>query len=126
MYVIKIGGGAAIGEDAYAWFAAELAQLQLPVVLVHGGNAEFSGLSTRLGMPPRMITNEKGRVSRYTDRETIDAMLMAYAGKVNKTLVAQFPEPSQWSSVVQPQRHLPVSLPCFLHTSYWMQAPLAH
>ena len=31
-----------------------------------------------------MITNDKGRVSRYTDRETIDAMLMAYAGKVNK------------------------------------------
>ena len=61
----------------------------MPVVLVHGGDAEFSGLSTRLGMPPRMITNEKGRVSRYTDRETIDAMLMAYAGKVNKTLVAQ-------------------------------------
>src|SRR5215203_7039338 len=89
MYVIKIGGGAAIGEAAYARFAADLAELQLPVVLVHGGNAEFSGLSTRLGMPPRMVTNERGRVSRYTDRETIDMMLMAYAGKVNKRLVAQ-------------------------------------
>src|SRR5829696_8759886 len=89
MYVIKIWGGAAIGEAAYARFVADLAELQLPVVLVHGGNAEFSALSTRLGMPPRMITNEKGRVSRYTDREAIDAMLMAYAGKVNKTLVAQ-------------------------------------
>src|SRR5690242_9080902 len=89
MLVIKIGGGEAIGEQAYANFAADLAELKLPVVLVHGGNAEFSALSSKLGMPPRRITNEKGRVSRYTDRETIDAMLMAYAGKVNKTLVAK-------------------------------------
>jgi acetylglutamate/LysW-gamma-L-alpha-aminoadipate kinase len=89
MFVIKIGGGAAIGEEAYSHFAADLAELKLPVVLIHGGNAEFSALSTKLGMPPRMITNDKGRVSRYTDRETIDAMLMAYAGKVNKTLVAK-------------------------------------
>jgi acetylglutamate/LysW-gamma-L-alpha-aminoadipate kinase len=89
MYVIKIGGGAAIGEDAYARFAADLAELDRPVVLVHGGNAEFSRLSEALGMPPRMVTNEKGRVTRYTDGATIDAMLMAYAGKVNKRLVGQ-------------------------------------
>jgi acetylglutamate/LysW-gamma-L-alpha-aminoadipate kinase len=58
-----------------------------PVVLVHGGNAEFSRLSAALGMPPRMIVSGSGRVSRYTDRPTMDAMLMAYCGKVNKTLV---------------------------------------
>jgi acetylglutamate/LysW-gamma-L-alpha-aminoadipate kinase len=90
MFVIKIGGGAAIGEAAYANFAADLAELKLPAVLVHGGNAEFSKLSAALGMPPRMITNDKGRVSRYTDRATIDAMLMTYAGKVNKTIVGKF------------------------------------
>ena len=90
MYVIKIGGGAAIGETVFAQFAADLAQLKLPAVLVHGGNAEFSKLSAALGMPPRMITNDKGRVSRYTDRAAIDAMLMAYAGKVNKTIVGKF------------------------------------
>lgn len=89
MLILKIGGGAAIGEAAYANFAADLAELKPVAVLVHGGNAEFSALSTKLGMPPRMITNEKGRVSRYTDRDTIDAMLMAYAGKVNKNLVAK-------------------------------------
>jgi acetylglutamate/LysW-gamma-L-alpha-aminoadipate kinase len=90
MFVIKIGGGAAIGETAFANFAADLAELKLPAVLVHGGNAEFSKLSAALGMPPRMITNDKGRVSRYTDRATIDAMLMTYAGKVNKTIVGKF------------------------------------
>jgi [amino group carrier protein]-L-2-aminoadipate 6-kinase len=88
MLVIKIGGGAAIAEGGYANFAEDLAALAEPFVLVHGGNAEFSDLSTRLGMPPRMVTSQSGRVSRYTDAATMDAMLMAYCGKVNKRLVA--------------------------------------
>ena len=93
MYVIKIGGGAAIDEAAYARFAEDLRPLVdagEEVVVVHGANAAFSRLSETLGMPPRMITNDKGRVSRYTDRETMDAMLMTYCGKVNKTIVATF------------------------------------
>lgn len=88
MLVIKIGGGAAIAEGGYANFAADLAALDEPFVLVHGGNAEFSDLSRKLGMPPRMVTSQSGRVSRYTDAATMDAMLMAYCGKVNKRLVA--------------------------------------
>ena len=88
MLVIKIGGGAAIGEGGYTNFAEDLATLTQPVVVVHGGNAEFSDLSRRLGMPPRMITSSGGRVTRYTDAATMDAMLMAYCGKVNKRLVA--------------------------------------
>jgi [amino group carrier protein]-L-2-aminoadipate 6-kinase len=88
MLVLKIGGGAAIDETAYSHFAADLAEIDEQVVLIHGGNAEFSRLSSALGMPPRMIANDKGRVTRYTDRETMDAMLMSYCGKVNKTLVA--------------------------------------
>lgn len=88
MLIIKIGGGAAIGEGGYANFAQDLAGLAEPAVVVHGGNAEFSRLSRELGMPPRMVTSASGRVSRYTDAPTMDAMLMAYAGKVNKRLVA--------------------------------------
>jgi acetylglutamate/LysW-gamma-L-alpha-aminoadipate kinase len=88
MLVVKIGGGAAIGEGGYTNFAADLAELTEPVVVVHGGNAEFSQLSRQLGMPPRMITSASGRVTRYTDAATMDAMLMAYCGKVNKRLVA--------------------------------------
>jgi acetylglutamate/LysW-gamma-L-alpha-aminoadipate kinase len=89
MLVLKIGGGAGINELVYETFAADLAKISKPAVLIHGGNAEFSRLSAALGMPPRMITNEKGRVTRYTDRETMDAMLMSYCGKVNKTLVGK-------------------------------------
>lgn len=88
MLVIKIGGGAAIGEGGYGNFARDLAALGQPCVVVHGGNAEFSALSAALGMPPRMVTSGSGRVSRYTDAATMDAMLMAYCGKVNKRLVA--------------------------------------
>ena len=88
MLVIKIGGGAAIGEGGYTNFAEDLATIAEPVVVVHGGNAEFSELSRQLGMPPRMITSSSGRVTRYTDAATMDAMLMAYCGKVNKRLVA--------------------------------------
>src|SRR5918996_684243 len=90
MLVIKIGGGAAIGETAFQQFATDLAELSLPAVVVHGGNAEFSRLSAALGMPPRMVTSASGRVTRYTDRATMDAMLMAYCGKVNKTVVGIF------------------------------------
>ncbi len=88
MLVVKIGGGAAIGEGGYTNFAEDLANFAEPVVVLHGGNAEFSQLSRQLGMPPRMITSSSGRVTRYTDAATMDAMLMAYCGKVNKRLVA--------------------------------------
>lgn len=88
MLVIKIGGGASIGSEAYARFAADVAQLNEQIVIVHGGNAEFSALSAALGMPPRVVTSSNGRISRYVDPPTMDAMLMAYAGKVNKRLVA--------------------------------------
>lgn len=88
MLVIKIGGGAAIGAEAFANFAADIATLTTPAVVVHGGNAEFSRLSEQLGMPPQVVTSSTGRVSRYVDEPTMDAMLMAYCGKVNKRLVA--------------------------------------
>lgn len=90
MLVIKIGGGAGIGADVYTRFARDIATLDQPVLVVHGGNAEFSALCEQLGLPVRKITSKSGRVSRYTDSETMDAMLMAYCGKVNKRAVAAF------------------------------------
>ena len=90
MLVVKIGGGKAIDMDAYARFAEDVAMIDEPLVIVHGGNSEFSALSDALGMPPRMVESASGRVSRYVDAPTMDAMLMAYCGKVNKRLVAAF------------------------------------
>ena len=88
MFVVKIGGGASIDEAAFTRFAADVAELDRPPLIVHGGNAAFSQLSRELGMPPRMVTSSSGRVTRYVDDATMDAMLMAYCGKVNKRLVA--------------------------------------
>ena len=90
MIVVKIGGGAGIGSDVYTRFARNIAEMDEQVVIVHGGNAEFTALCEQLGLPVRKITSKSGRVSRYTDAETMDAMLMAYCGKVNKRAVAEF------------------------------------
>lgn len=90
MIVVKIGGGAGIGEDVYTRFAKNIVTLDEQVVIVHGGNSEFTALCEQLGLPVRKIKSKSGRVSRYTDADTMDAMLMAYSGKVNKRAVAQF------------------------------------
>src|SRR5699024_477276 len=90
MIVVKIGGGAGIGEDVYTRFAKDSAQLDQPVRVVRGGNAEVTAPRGRLGLPVRNMTSKAGAVSRYTDAETMDAMLMAYSGKVNKRAVAAF------------------------------------
>lgn len=57
------------------------------LVLVHGANRELNELATRLGHPPRIVTSERGEVSRFTDSITMDYFLMAYGGKVNKRIV---------------------------------------
>jgi acetylglutamate/LysW-gamma-L-alpha-aminoadipate kinase len=88
--IIKIGGGAAIDATAFRNFAEDLHGLLgegRSAVVIHGANAAFSDLSRRLDLPPVMVTSSTGRVSRYTDAATMDAMLMTYCGKVNKTLV---------------------------------------
>jgi acetylglutamate/LysW-gamma-L-alpha-aminoadipate kinase len=88
--VIKIGGGAAIGEGEFRNFAADLKELLdagRSAIVVHGANAAFSQLSRQLDLPPVMVTSSSGRISRYTDSATMDAMLMTYCGKVNKTIV---------------------------------------
>lgn len=90
MIIIKIGGGAAIGADAFRNFAADLRVLLdagRTALVIHGANAAFSELSRQLDLPPVMVTSSSGRVSRYTDAATMDAMLMTYCGKVNKTIV---------------------------------------
>ena len=90
MIIIKIGGGSAIGEAAFRNFATDLKGLLdagRTAIVIHGANAAFSELSRQLDLPPVMVTSSSGRVSRYTDAATMDAMLMTYCGKVNKTIV---------------------------------------
>lgn len=83
MLVIKIGGSLTDLDP----LLRDVATCQEQLVLVHGANKELNELSTRLGHPPRMVTSERGEVSRFTDATTMDHFLMAYAGKQNKRIV---------------------------------------
>jgi len=56
-------------------------------VFIHGANVVLDEWMRRLGREPRLVTSSTGQVSRFTDRETMDLMLMVYAGLVNKRLV---------------------------------------
>ena len=85
MYIVKIGGGAAINLEG---IVAGLAELDAPVVVVHGANALRDELATRLGIERRVLTSASGYTSVYSDRDAIDLILMAYAGLRNKRIVA--------------------------------------
>src|SRR5256886_9155094 len=83
MLVIKSGGR----RPTLAPLSGEGAACQGPLVRAQGANKELNDLSNRLGHPPRMVTSERGEVSRFTDATTMDHFLMAYAGKQNKRIV---------------------------------------
>src|SRR2546429_9336697 len=83
MLVIKIGGSLTDLDP----LLQDVANCQEPLVLVHGANKELNDLSARLNHPPRMVTSERGEISRFTDAITMDHFLMAYAGKRNKRIV---------------------------------------
>ncbi len=84
MLVIKLGGSAGLHYEA---FLDDLARVEGPTVFIHGGNAEFDRVSKQLGLEPRHVTSQGGQASRFTDRATLEVMLMVYCGKINKTLV---------------------------------------
>jgi len=81
--VVKIGGRALEGTAGAAELAAGLGALPAPAVLIHGGGAEVSDWSRRLGLTPRFVD---GR--RVTDPETLEIAVAVLAGLANKRLVA--------------------------------------
>lgn len=82
--VVKLGGGSGLDVDAVL---KDLAALERPWVLVHGGNAELNELSTKVGHAPRFVTSPSGYTSRVTDLETIKLIQMVYRGRINNDLV---------------------------------------
>ena len=83
--VVKYGGNAMGDEQLKQQVMEDVAFLWLigvKVVLVHGGGPEISDLMKKLGKQPQFIDG-----LRVTDKETVDIVQMALAGKVNKTLV---------------------------------------
>jgi acetylglutamate kinase len=83
LLVIKIGGNVVDNPDALDAFLNDLASLEGPCVLVHGGGKIATRLGEQLGIASRYI---QGR--RITDDATIDLVTMVYGGLINKQIVA--------------------------------------
>jgi acetylglutamate kinase len=89
-FVIKAGGAVLSNPEAVKSIAqqcAMMSDLGIRIVLVHGGGAQATKLSRRLGIEPQMIA---GR--RITDAETLEVAKMVYAGTVNVDLVSALRE----------------------------------
>lgn len=84
LLVVKIGGNIIDNAAALDAFLRDLASIQQPKILIHGGGKLATELSTRLGIETKMVD---GR--RITDTETVKVVTMTYAGWVNKTIVAK-------------------------------------
>jgi [amino group carrier protein]-L-2-aminoadipate 6-kinase len=83
--VVKIGGAA--GNDPSV-LLEELKDRD-DCVLVHGGSGEADRLGDRLGVAARTFTSPTGVVSRRTDAEQIEVLVLALAGGVQTRLVAR-------------------------------------
>ena len=87
MIVVKAGGGEGVNTEAVCTGIAELVQNDQQVVLVHGCSHETNVISEKLGHPPRFVTSVSGHVSRYTDRQALEILVMVAGGRINKLLV---------------------------------------
>ena len=87
MLLIKIGGGASVNLQG---ITADLAEIGMPFVVIHGANALRDELGKRLGIRKQVLTSVSGYDSVYSDGEAVDLILMAYAGLRNKRIVEMF------------------------------------
>ncbi|SCY04099.1 N-acetylglutamate kinase [Nonlabens sp. Hel1_33_55] len=82
--VIKIGGKLIDDSVAMESFMQDFKAIKEAKILIHGGGNLASSMARDLNIPVKQID---GR--RITDDATLDIITMAYAGKINKNLVAQ-------------------------------------
>jgi acetylglutamate kinase len=82
--IIKIGGNIIDEPTVLSAFLKDFATLEGPKILVHGGGKLASKMAERLEVPVKL---HNGR--RITDAETLEIITMVYAGKINKTIIAQ-------------------------------------
>lgn len=84
MYIIKIGGGDSLNLPG---IVKDLAELDAPMVISHGANALRDRIAERMGHEKQVLTSASGYSSVFSDRDALDAILMAYAGLRNKRIV---------------------------------------
>lgn len=82
--VVKIGGSTLGSNDTTLQDAVTLKNLNIDVVIVHGGGAAITDWLARINKKAEFVNG-----LRVTDPETMDIVTMTLAGKVNKELVSQ-------------------------------------
>ena len=84
LVVLKIGGAAAEAGDGLAQLAVDIALLsrQHRLLVVHGGGAELTRLSERLGLQP--VFRDGVRMTSAAEMDLVDMVL---AGMMNKRVV---------------------------------------
>lgn len=80
--VVKISGHCLNDDALLGQFAGRVAQLDEPVVIVHGGGPEITRLQQQLGLEPRYVDG-----LRVTDVASLALVEMVLCGLVNKRLV---------------------------------------
>lgn len=86
VFVVKLGGEVLSDPDALDGVAAQLAllaSLGIRLVVVHGGGAQATALTERLGHRARMVA---GR--RVTDDDALEVVTMVYAGSLNVAVLS--------------------------------------
>ena len=84
MIIVKIGGGQNINHQA---IINDLAKLNEKFIIIHGANALRDEIADKLNKPKKTITSVSGYDSVFTDEDSLDIMMMAYAGLRNKRMV---------------------------------------
>lgn len=85
-FVLKISGKVTEQPGNLASLAEEIAMLHqvgIRVIAVHGGGAQATRLSERLGLQTRLVN---GR--RVTDDETLEVVKMVFAGKISVEILS--------------------------------------
>ncbi|MEO8430953.1 MAG: acetylglutamate kinase [Acidobacteriota bacterium] len=85
-FVVKISGKVTENQGNLSSLAEEIAllhQVGIRVTVVHGGGAQATELSERLGLEPRLVN---GR--RVTDDATLEVVKMVFAGKISVEILS--------------------------------------
>ncbi len=83
LHLFKIGGAVLEAPDELEETLAFFSNLPGRKLLIHGGGRRASRMSRQLGIEPKM---HEGR--RITDAETLEVVVMVYAGLENKRVVS--------------------------------------
>jgi acetylglutamate kinase len=82
--IVKIGGNVIDNSENLHYFLEDFSALPGDKILVHGGGKAATDLGISMGVEAKMVD---GR--RITDIHTLRIVTMAYAGLINKNIVAQ-------------------------------------